>query len=134
MRHLRWPWARISDEEYIAGLRRSFRGWDRWQFWGILCHVALLIAALWLFSRIIPMILNAPAVGLGFATGTIIGIVFGWFIHGIVQSLAGMINGFRAERLLLSLLDAMDSEPPEEQPGLDSGIESDGSPEDFNRA
>ena len=100
----------------------------------ILLHVALLVFALWVFSRIMPMILNAPAVALGFATGTIIGIVFGSFIHNIVQSLAGMINGFRAERLLLALLDAIDSEASEEQPGLDSGIESDGSPEDFNRA
>jgi hypothetical protein len=133
MRRLRWPWGRTSDEEYIAQLRRSFRWWDRWKFWIILLHAGLLVLGLWVFSRIIPLILNAPVVVLGFATGTIIGIVFSWTIYGIVNSLGGMIHGFRAERLLLALLDATDSETSERQNEYDPGTEGCERPEDSNR-
>lgn len=79
------------------------------------------------------MILNAPGVAMGFATGTIIGIVVGSFIHNIVQSLAGMIHGFRAERLLLALLDAVNSETSERQNEYDPGTEGCERPEDSNR-
>lgn len=133
MKHLSWPWGRTSDEEYIAQLRRSFRKWERWRFWMILFHVGLLVFGLWVFSRVIPLILNAPGVALGFATGTIIGIVFSWTIYGIVNSLTRMIHGFRAERLLLALVDAVAPEPSEEWDECNPRMDSGERPEDANR-
>jgi len=119
MKLFRSPWTRVPDDEYIAKLRRSIAWWDRWRFWMILFHVGLLVAATWVFSRVIPVLIgfaqpaNVPFVLLGFVTGTVVGIGFGWIIYGILHGLISALGGFRAERLLLKHLDAQDSEQSE---------------------
>lgn len=116
MKLFRHPWKRVSDDEYIARLRRSISFWDRWRFWLILFHVGLLVVATWLFSKAIPLLLglaqpaDAPFAILGFVTGAIIGITFGWTIYGIIHGLMSGLKGFRAERLLLVYYESIDSE------------------------
>jgi hypothetical protein len=121
MKLLRSPWTRVPDDEYIAKLRRSIALLDRWRFQLILFHVGLLVVAFWVFSKVIPVLIavaqpdNAPLALLGFVTGTVFGIGFGWMIYGIFHGLISMLGGFRAERLLLKLLDDQDSEQCESE-------------------
>ena len=128
MKLFRSPWTRIPDDEYIAKLRRSIALWERWRFWLILFHVGLLVAATWVFSKVIPVLMglvqpaNAPIVLLGFVTGTVIGLAFGCLIFGILHGLMSALTGFRAEKLLLKHLDAQDSKQsePDQQPEPES--------------
>ena len=119
MTSFRSPWTRIPDDEYIAKLRRSIAALDRWGYWFILLHVGLLVAATWVFSKAIPVLIglaqpaNAPFALLGFITGAVIGIAFGWQIYHILHGLNSALGGFRAERLLIKHLDAQESEPSE---------------------
>jgi hypothetical protein len=139
MKIFRWPWTRMSDEEYIARLRRLMPWLERWRFWLILFHGALLALALWLFERVSRVLfgLAQPAeVGFqvaGLAIGAFFGMMFGWFIYGILNSLIGLIHGLRAERLLLDLLDAVRSEDSEGKPAADAEIGDEEPTEDVNR-
>jgi hypothetical protein len=56
MKLFRFPWSRVPDDEYIARLRRSIALWDRWRLRLLLLHVALLAAAIWVFTNAIQAI------------------------------------------------------------------------------
>lgn len=124
-----FPWTSVSDDEHIAKLRRSITLWDRWRFWLILFHVGLLIAAIWVFSKAIPLLIelaqpaNAPFALLGFITGTIVGLAFGWIFHGIIHGLLFAVGGFRSQRLLLKHYDALNSPPCEADQPPETDIE-----------
>lgn len=106
MKLFRLPSKRVTDDEYIAALRRWVATWDRWSDWLVLFQIFLLVAAICVFSMFIPLLNmlvpnNAPLAMLGFAAGTAIGLAFGWIVSGIIHNLLPMVGGFRAERLLL---------------------------------
>jgi hypothetical protein len=115
MNFLRVLWAPVPDDEYIARLRRSIRSLDRWRFWLILFYVVLLVAAISLLSKAIPLLIglgqpgDVPFALLGFVTGAMFGLGFGWMFYGLVQGLISMLGGFRSERLLLKYHDAVNS-------------------------
>lgn len=113
MKLFRSPWTRMPDDEYILRLRREIAFVDRNRIWLVLFQIALLVTVIWVFSGIVPVLLrfaqpaNAPAVFMGFVAGTGLGLSFGFIIHGILHGLiSALLGGFRAERLLVQLLDA----------------------------
>ena len=108
-------WTRIPDDVYVANLRRSLAQWDRWRLGLIPFHVGLIVTVTWVFFRAIPVLLmglvqpaNAPLALLGFVTGTVMGMIYGWIIYGLLHALNSALGGFRTERLLLEHLDAHD--------------------------
>jgi hypothetical protein len=119
MKLFRSPWTRVPDDEYIAKLRHWIEWWDRWRFWMILLYFGLLVVGIWVYSEVIRVLLgfaqqgNAPFILGGLVSGTVIGIGFGWMIHGLLDGMMSALGGFRAERLLLKLLDAHESEYPD---------------------
>lgn len=130
MKRFRWPWMSTPDDEYLANVRQSIRSWDRWKFWFVLFHVVLLITATWIFSNVIPLLAavvqpnGVPFAVLGFVTGTVLEIVFGWIIYGILHGLMTVLTGMRAERMLVKLLDAVKLEDHVDAPNQTTRIQS----------
>lgn len=115
MKYLHLPRKRVPDDEYIAVLRRSIALWDRWRYWLILIHVAMLVAAIWLLTTAIPLIIglvqpaNAPIAMMGFIFGIVLGLSLGGILQHIFHGLVLSLGGFRSERLLVKHHDALNS-------------------------
>jgi uncharacterized membrane protein len=116
----------MPDDEYILRLRREIAFVDRNRIWLVLFQIALLAIVIWVFSQVVPVLLrfaqpvNAPAVFMGFIAGTGLGLSFGFMIHGILHGLISALSGgFRAERLLVQLLDSQYADESETQKDAD---------------
>ncbi len=121
MKPFRLPWIWVSDDEYIARLRRSIPLWDRWRPWFIVFGLGALGGIIWLVSESVQLLLqlvppaNAPFALQGFVTGALLGFMVGALIHRVVHFLVWMAFGQRAERLLLKYLDSQNSGHSESQ-------------------
>ncbi len=94
-----------NDIQYIEKMRRTLRWWDRWRWFGIALHVALLAALVWLGYKFEPLNgemqaafpgANADQVVL---VAALVGITFGLMFHHSVWSILTALSGLRSERL-----------------------------------
>ena len=110
---------KVSDEEYIAKIRRDVERCDRWRNWLIALYTVLLIGMFGMVAYLVRLVnVLAPLVNpQGMRLGLIFGMTFGFSVgihfHGLVFGLANAVSGRRTERLLLKCLDALGYEPGE---------------------
>jgi len=86
----RFPWTPVSDEEYIAEVRRWVSLWGRLRLWLLVLNFMLLAGVVWLATQGLLMLSglvpgNAALPLLGFASGAGIGLLIGWIFHAVIH-------------------------------------------------
>ena len=105
---------RLTDDEYIARLRRGIDQWDRWKYVSVPVVLAVVAFMGWgLAEGVQKMIMmaqpgNVPNAWTGIILGGAIGISIGFFIQILLNSFfAPLLHSYRTERLLLKYYDAV---------------------------
>lgn len=118
MSRLRFPWTPVPDDEYIDGLRRIMRFWNRWRYFFLVANIGLVIAILFLVDRGLEFLMdmalppgNAPFNWplVGFVSGAMLGMAIGWFFLHAIHQLIDSIDGLKSQRLLLKYYDAYEA-------------------------
>lgn len=102
-----------NDIEYIEKMRTTLHWWDRWRWFGIALHVALVAALIWLGYKFEPLICEMQAAFPGanpdadkvILVAALVGITFGYMFHHSVWGILIAMSGLRSERLLIQLYD-----------------------------
>lgn len=101
----------LSDEEYIAKVRRSVERWDRWRFWMILLYGGALGAITWFITDVVARLAQfGPLAGPGMALGATVGYLVGWQFATLAHNFFSTFRVLRAERLLIEYYDAVNSQ------------------------
>lgn len=105
---------RISDDAtYIESLRKTLVWWDRWRWLGIVTHVGILVALVYLGDEFLSFIRGMQAMFPGanpnvdavILAGACAGLTFGLMLQGSVWAIITAVSGLRTERLLVEYYD-----------------------------
>ena len=109
---------RMSDDDYIASVRKSLYIWDRyWLYLAIMSSCGLIL--LCVLVAMLPVALNRIAqpqpggngnggiVLLGFLSGGALGTGLSMVVHSMLYILSSLLSGLRGQRLLIAYYDSL---------------------------
>ena len=104
---------KTSDTEYVAQIAKSLQWWDRWRWFAILFHVAILAVVIWLGFSVVEIVQKFqglwgkqnqnqnPMPEAVVLIGITLGLKLGFFFHSSLMGVLNALSGFRTERLLV---------------------------------
>ena len=100
---------KTSDTEYVAQIAKSLQWWDRWRWFVILFHVAILAVVIRLGFSVVEIVQKFqglwgnqnPMLEAVVLIGITLGLKLGFFFHRSLMSVLNALSGFRTERLLV---------------------------------
>jgi len=104
-----------TDEEYVAKIAKSLRGWQRWRWLAVLFHTVMLGGIVWLGFNVVDLVRGFqgmlpnqdPSAMLDVVVplGILLGLKVGFLLQASMMGIISALTGFRTERLLIQYRD-----------------------------